>query len=234
MTHLRILVLSASAGTGHTRAAKALRACASAQQPSLEATHLDALQFVTPLLRFVYTDAYLFLVRHAPALWRHLHHTTNIAKRDGLGHRIRRWAERLNSKSLPAENCTTEARPDHLPHLLSGAMVVADGSANHGVDHAVLDRRRLSVVCHQPRFWTAALSSRVRRPASPLGTRRAGRLLAVFSTQRGAVLGVLLRHVESISNSAAKLCRRARNDFIRNRKFFRQLAVVLETIRHHE
>lgn len=57
MTHPRILVLSASAGTGHTRAAEALRSCASGGQCGVEAIHLDILQFVTPLLRFVYGDA---------------------------------------------------------------------------------------------------------------------------------------------------------------------------------
>ena len=142
MTHLRILVLSASAGTGHTRAAEALRACANAQQPSIEATHLDALQFVTPLLRFVYTDAYLFLVRHAPALWRHFYHSTNIAKRNGLGHRIRRWAERLNSKSLLAE--IARHKPDRIicTHFLPAELLsrqLAAGNADYPVWVQVTD-----------------------------------------------------------------------------------------------
>jgi processive 1,2-diacylglycerol beta-glucosyltransferase len=96
-------MLSASAGTGHTRAAEALRSCASAEHFGIEATHLDVLQFVTPLLRFVYTDAYNFLVRHLPALWSHIYRTTNIAKRDGLRHRLRCWAERMNSRAIIAE-----------------------------------------------------------------------------------------------------------------------------------
>lgn len=103
MTQPRILVLSVSAGTGHTRAAEALRSCANMEQSGIEATHLDTLQFVTPLLRFVYTDAYLFLIRHVPALWSQLYRATNAVRRDGIGHKLRRWAERLNSRSLLAE-----------------------------------------------------------------------------------------------------------------------------------
>ena len=133
MTPLRILVLSASAGTGHTRAAEALRSCASAQQSGIDATHLDALQYVTPLLRFVYTDAYIFLVRHAPALWRHFYRTTNIAKRDGFGHRIRRWAERLNSKSLLAE--IARQQPDLIicTHFLPAELLSRQRAAGNAV-----------------------------------------------------------------------------------------------------
>lgn len=103
MTHRRILVLSASAGTGHTRAAEALRSCASREQFGVEAIHLDILQFVTPLLRFVYGDAYIFMVRHVPALWGHLYRTTNVAKRHGVLHRVRRWAEQLNCRAMRKE-----------------------------------------------------------------------------------------------------------------------------------
>lgn len=96
-------MLSASAGTGHTRAAEALRACAATQQTDVEITHLDILQFVTPLLRFVYANAYMFMVRKLPALWSHIYRTTNGASRDGLMHRLRRWAERLNSRAMREE-----------------------------------------------------------------------------------------------------------------------------------
>ena len=103
MTQPRILVLSVSAGTGHTRAAEALRVCAAEEQFGVIAIHLDILQFVTPLLRFIYTDAYIFMVRHLPTLWRHLYQTTNTARRDALKHRLRRWAEQLNSRALVKE-----------------------------------------------------------------------------------------------------------------------------------
>jgi processive 1,2-diacylglycerol beta-glucosyltransferase len=100
MTQPRILVLSVSAGTGHTRAAEALRASAAGEQFGAEAVHLDLLDFVTPLLRFIYTDAYHFMVRHLPTCWRHLYRATNQAARHGPMHKLRRWAEQRNSRSL--------------------------------------------------------------------------------------------------------------------------------------
>jgi processive 1,2-diacylglycerol beta-glucosyltransferase len=142
MTHPRILVLSASAGTGHTRAAEALRSCASAEQFGIEATHLDTLQFVTPLLRFIYTDAYTFLVRNVPALWSHLYRTTNIAKRNGFRHRLRRWAERMNSRSLLAE--IARQKPDLIicTHFLPAEILsrlLSAGSVNYRVWVQVTD-----------------------------------------------------------------------------------------------
>jgi processive 1,2-diacylglycerol beta-glucosyltransferase len=135
-------MLSASAGTGHTRAAEALRSCASAEQFGIEATHLDTLQFVTPLLRFIYTDAYLFLVRHLPSLWRHLYRATNIAKRDGFHHKMRRWAERMNSRSMLAE--IARQKPDLIicTHFLPAEMLsrlLSAGSVNYPVWVQVTD-----------------------------------------------------------------------------------------------
>lgn len=95
MVTTKILFVSASAGNGHTRAAEALRihACGA----DVTATHIDILEFVSPLLRTLYTKVYSWLVKHAPGVWRHVYQTTHHAKLDGPGHALRRWAERINS-----------------------------------------------------------------------------------------------------------------------------------------
>lgn len=100
MIQKKILMLSVSAGNGHTRAAEALRARADAPQFGVAAVHLDLLQFATPLLRMLYATFYMVLVRRAPALWRFLYHATNNAKPTGLIHTMRRWAERMNCRPL--------------------------------------------------------------------------------------------------------------------------------------
>ena len=51
MVRKKILMLSVSAGSGHTRAAEALRVRAIGNDFGAEAIHLDMLEFVTPLLR---------------------------------------------------------------------------------------------------------------------------------------------------------------------------------------
>lgn len=99
MTNL--LFVSASAGNGHTRAAEALRLHSLAAD--ITATHIDILQFVSPLLRAVYTTLYAALVRHAPALWRYVYQSTHHANLAGPGHALRRWAERTNSAQFVRE-----------------------------------------------------------------------------------------------------------------------------------
>ncbi|MEI6350486.1 MAG: glycosyltransferase [Verrucomicrobiota bacterium] len=62
----RVLILSASAGTGHVRAADAL-AKSFAGEPSVEAVeHLDALDFTNKLFHNFYSKLYLQLVKSAP------------------------------------------------------------------------------------------------------------------------------------------------------------------------
>lgn len=101
MGTIKILFVSASAGNGHTRAAEALRlhACGA----DIAASHIDILEFVSPLLRTLYTGVYAWLVNHAPAVWRHVYQTTHHARRDSRGDALRRWAERINSKGFLRE-----------------------------------------------------------------------------------------------------------------------------------
>ena len=62
----RVLILSASAGSGHVRAAEAL-AKSFAEEPEVEAVeHLDALKYTNKLFRTFYSNFYLRLVKSAP------------------------------------------------------------------------------------------------------------------------------------------------------------------------
>jgi processive 1,2-diacylglycerol beta-glucosyltransferase len=62
----RLLILSASVGAGHVRAAQALEAaCATGEFPG-EARHLDVLRFTNRAFRTLYSQGYLELVDKAP------------------------------------------------------------------------------------------------------------------------------------------------------------------------
>ena len=78
----KILMLSVSAGAGHMRAAEAICAHAAASNAAVEATHLDAMDFVTPAFRKLYTDFYIKLVDKAPTLWGYLYNQTHTAQPD--------------------------------------------------------------------------------------------------------------------------------------------------------
>jgi len=100
MAGKKIVVLSVPAGAGHTRVADAIRSCAGAAPFDADAVHLDAMAFATPRLRKVYTDLYLFLIKRAPGLWRHVYRLSDAARPDGMVNRLRRWIERRDSRAL--------------------------------------------------------------------------------------------------------------------------------------
>jgi processive 1,2-diacylglycerol beta-glucosyltransferase len=62
----RVLVLSASAGAGHVRAAQALERALVATGRVREVRHVDILQYTSKLFRRIYAQAYLDLVNRAP------------------------------------------------------------------------------------------------------------------------------------------------------------------------
>ena len=133
MTRKNILMLSVSAGTGHTRAAEALRASAGAGDFNVSAVHLDILQFVTPWLRLLYANFYMLLVKRVPALWGYVYHATNNARPGGRAHALRRWAERLHCKRLRAE--IAQRAPDIIicTHFLPAEILsrlIAGGTLN--------------------------------------------------------------------------------------------------------
>ena len=62
----RVLILSASAGAGHVRAAQALERAFVATGRVREVRHVDILQYTSKLFRRLYAEAYLDLVNRAP------------------------------------------------------------------------------------------------------------------------------------------------------------------------
>ena len=62
----RVLVLSASAGAGHLRAAEAVEKAIRARGLATEVQHLDVLRYTNKVFRHFYSKAYLDLVNKAP------------------------------------------------------------------------------------------------------------------------------------------------------------------------
>jgi processive 1,2-diacylglycerol beta-glucosyltransferase len=62
----RVLILSASAGAGHLRAAEAIERAFSLAGAAREVRHLDVLQYTNPLFRNLYSKTYLDMVNTMP------------------------------------------------------------------------------------------------------------------------------------------------------------------------
>lgn len=133
MTHKKILLLSVSAGAGHTRAAEAIRSHADPSDGDVTLIHLDAMNFVTPLLRKIYTVFYIFLANKAPLLCGLLYQLGERANAGGRMQSARRWIERRNAAALIRE--VAALRPDAIicTHFLPAEILshlIAQGQLN--------------------------------------------------------------------------------------------------------
>jgi processive 1,2-diacylglycerol beta-glucosyltransferase len=92
----RVLILSASSGAGHVRAAQALEQSFHARG-DCEVEHVDAIDYVSKLFQRLYEDAYISLVQRAPGLMGLLYDRTDRPWR----HPRRRLAmDRLNTQPM--------------------------------------------------------------------------------------------------------------------------------------
>ena len=122
----RLLLLSVSAGAGHSRAAEALRAEAALSFPDVEVEHLDVMTLVPRSFRALYTDYYIKIVEHHPSVWVYLYHATDKMPRDALFAKLRRAIERLNTRKL--RDALREFAPEHIicTHFLPAELLAHD------------------------------------------------------------------------------------------------------------
>ena len=103
----RVLILSASVGAGHLRAAQALEAAFAASNFSGEAKHLDVLRFTNPAFRTLYSQGYIELVNKAPDLLGWLYDRLDVPWKSN---RLQQAFEKVNLS--PFVRLLTALRPD--------------------------------------------------------------------------------------------------------------------------
>lgn len=97
----RILVLSASVGAGHTRAAEAVTLALQAQDPNAVVRNVDVLTLTGAVFRRVYSKAYMDLVQHAPHLVGMLYDASDkAADPKRAADRLRALVQRLSVRAL--------------------------------------------------------------------------------------------------------------------------------------
>ena len=98
----RILVLSASVGAGHLRAAQAVELALRRSVPSATVKNVDVLELTNAAFRRVYGKAYLDLVSRAPHVLGYFYDMLDRPSRSGRnrGDRLRLALEKLNLKSF--------------------------------------------------------------------------------------------------------------------------------------
>ena len=103
----RILVLSASAGAGHVRAAQAVEKAFSRCAPDCEVRHFDTLELTNKAFRTVYSKTYIDLVNKAPEVLGLLY---DYLDRPFKNERLRFTFDRLNTK--PFRRMIETFKPD--------------------------------------------------------------------------------------------------------------------------
>src|SRR5215831_16876327 len=94
----RILILSASVGAGHVRAAEAVEMAVRELAPDATVKNTDVLTLTTALFRRVYAKAYLDLVNRSPHVLGYVYDLMDQPSRSGKnrGDRLRLSVEKLN------------------------------------------------------------------------------------------------------------------------------------------
>jgi processive 1,2-diacylglycerol beta-glucosyltransferase len=103
----RVLILSASAGTGHIRAAEALEKVFRQQPGVAEVRHVDALRFTNKLFRDFYSKLYIQLVQKAPTILGFVYRNSDEPWKTD---RMRLMLDRLNTG--PLERFIARFKPD--------------------------------------------------------------------------------------------------------------------------
>jgi processive 1,2-diacylglycerol beta-glucosyltransferase len=94
---MKILLLHASAGAGHKRAAQALEKGFRAASPEAEIRVCDILDFTAPLFRKTYGEGYLDVVRKAPELWGYMYAQSDRQASDPIQKKLRSFINKTNT-----------------------------------------------------------------------------------------------------------------------------------------
>lgn len=109
---MRLLIISASAGHGHVRAAQALEAWARELYPAAEVRNVDILDYTAAIYRKAYAASYLKLADRAPELWGYLFNKGDRPKAQKRQAAIIRAFDRIEFAGFRA--MLREFAPDHL------------------------------------------------------------------------------------------------------------------------
>lgn len=124
----RLLVLSASAGAGHNRAAEALHESARVYCPGVESAWIDSLKFTNRLFAKFYEQSYVWMASYAPNLWGLMYKAMGKkVERKNLD-KVVELHDRLTYRKLMAE--VEQFRPDAVlcTHFLPANVILAKGA----------------------------------------------------------------------------------------------------------
>ncbi len=117
------LILSASTGAGHIRAAEGLVKCAAEKHPEIKVTHLDVMEYVTWMFREFYKGSYIGLSKNHKEMWGYVYDKTDHSSRELPFRGLRLFIQKMNMRKLKKK--LIELNPDHIicTHFLPAEMI---------------------------------------------------------------------------------------------------------------
>ncbi len=97
---MRVLILHASAGAGHKRAAEALAKGFQQESPASEVEVRDILDFTPAIFRKTYAQGYLRLVRRVPELWGYMYAMSDRQSEIPWRRKVRATFNKINALSF--------------------------------------------------------------------------------------------------------------------------------------
>lgn len=147
----RTMILTGSVGSGHTRAAQAVREALLRCHDAESAEVLDVLAFATPVFRAAYRDAYVSLIERAPGVVGWIYRSSDTTE----GGRLRRMLQRSALARMRARIAAD--RPDTIicTHFLASELV--EGMVARGEWHGTFGVVVTDLDAHA--MWAVPLSA---------------------------------------------------------------------------
>lgn len=149
----RVLIISASAGTGHVRCGQALEKAFRADPRTGEVVHLDALNYTSKLFRDFYSTLYEKVIRDAPQLFGWAYRASDEPWKN---ERVRTKLEQVNTHRL------VKVIRQFDPHVTVCTHFLPVGIISHLISKRVIDPHLSIVVtdldCHA--MWLARVFDR--------------------------------------------------------------------------
>lgn len=196
----KILILSASAGAGHTKAGQALEKAFQASGTARQIRHEDSLRFTRWWYRFVYSWGYWFTVQHFPRFFGFLFQISDRPWKNEMG---RYWLDRMHSG--PLVRLIQESQPDWLvtthflpPHLASRLLTQGKYQGKLAVVVTDFDVHAYWLCRHYNHYFVALEETRI--ALQQLG----------IDPQKITVSGIPIDPVFAVQKEKALLCQKHR------------------------
>ncbi len=108
----RLLLISVSNGSGHVRAAEAVRKSMQQLHPDVVAEHIDMVDYIRLPMKTAVVKSYDLMIKQMPELWGFLYHKTDNQAVTGQYHHFSKLMHRMNA--TPLYEKIADFQPDYI------------------------------------------------------------------------------------------------------------------------